>query len=155
VFESIAAMKNRLNTKADFAERLKGAMERKGWTMSQTARQASTYLGDDEKFGRAHVWGYVQGRSLPKLRYLEALSLALEVAPDELVPPESETTRAARELASPHERFSLASADNHSAKQPNEMIHLRDQGDGTARLEIAQRVPWETAIEILKLLRTG
>src|SRR5215211_5190620 len=77
--------------KSDFADRLKAAIERKGWSMSETARRASTFLNEGEKFGRAHVWHYVQGRALPRFRYLEALSLALNVRPDELMPVESDT----------------------------------------------------------------
>src|SRR5215208_2701700 len=72
--------------KADFADRLKTAIDRKGWSMSETARRASNFLNEGEKFGRAHVWHYVQGRALPRFRYLEALSLALNMRPDDLMP---------------------------------------------------------------------
>ena len=74
-------MTPRESLKADFADRLRSAIERKGWTMSETARRASHFLGDGDKFGRAHVWHYVQGKALPRVKYLEALSLALETSP--------------------------------------------------------------------------
>jgi transcriptional regulator with XRE-family HTH domain len=73
--------------KAVFADRLKAAIARKGWTLGQTAHQASRFLDNDAKFGRASVWQYLQGRVLPRPQHLEALSRALGVGHDELIPP--------------------------------------------------------------------
>jgi hypothetical protein len=33
------------------------------------------------------------------------------------------------------------------------MVHVRDYGDGTALLEVSQRVSWETAITVLRMLK--
>src|SRR5918995_371884 len=71
--------------RAAFPERLKAAMARKGWGLSETARQASQVLGPDAKFGRAHVWHYLHGRAMPRARQLRALSTALELEPHELL----------------------------------------------------------------------
>ena len=71
--------------KAEFAKRLRAAIERKGWTLSETARQTSDVLGGDAKFGRAHVWHYLNGRAIPRARHLDALSQALQVKPHELL----------------------------------------------------------------------
>jgi transcriptional regulator with XRE-family HTH domain len=148
--------------KSDFADRLKAAIDRKGWSMSETARRASNYLNEGEKFGRAHVWHYVQGRALPRFRYLEALSLALDVRPDDLMPGDSDGAQDRRALQST--RASAPAATHKTAPggdkptQPapapaNGMVHVRDYGDGTALLEISDRVPWATALAVLQILK--
>jgi len=146
--------------KADFADRLKAAIERKGWSMSETARRASSFLGEGEKFGRAHIWHYVQGRALPRFRYLEALSLALNVRPDELMPVDF-----TREGDAPQRDGSSngpISLERRGAERPGHaagpagsagMVHVRDYGDGTALLEVSERVPWGTALAVLQILK--
>ena len=32
-------------------------------------------------------------------------------------------------------------------------IHAQDQGDGTVLLEVSQRVPWQTALAVMRLLK--
>src|SRR5829696_3142682 len=41
--------------KADFADRLKTAIDRKGWSMSETARRASTFLNGREVWPRPRL----------------------------------------------------------------------------------------------------
>ena len=147
----LSTVTDRTTIKADFADRLKAAIERKGWTMSQTARRTSAYLDESEKFGRAHVWHYVQGRSLPKSRYLEAMSRALEVEPSELLPGEAgEALSQARQASEPS-----TATDAPMSLHKESVLHVRDYGDGTALLEISERVPWTTAIAVLQLLKNG
>ncbi len=121
--------------KAAFSERLKAAMGRKGWGLSETARQTSQRLGPDAKFGRAHVWHYLHRRAMPRTRQLNALSQALEVEPHELLgfgaPPR------------PQEAYGSTSG----------MVRALDHGDGTVFLEVAQRVSWEIALEILRIMQ--
>jgi transcriptional regulator with XRE-family HTH domain len=144
-------MSDKSSVKADFADRLRTAIERKGWTMSETARRASMFLPEEDKFGRAHVWQYVQGRSLPRIKYLEALSSALQVELDELVPaailPEYLTEE--RSVPTP------AANSNQDENQKTDFVHVRDYGDGSALLEIRQRVSWETALTVLQTLKTS
>jgi transcriptional regulator with XRE-family HTH domain len=144
-------MSDKSSVKADFADRLRSAIERKGWTMSETARRASMFLPEEDKFGRAHVWQYVQGRSLPRIKYLEALSSALQVELDELVPaailPEYLTEE--RSVPTP------AANSNQDDSQKTDFVHVRDYGDGSALLEIRQRVSWETALTVLQMLKTS
>ena len=132
--------------KADFAERLKAALDRKGWTASEAVRQVSRFLADGDKFGRAHMWQYLQGRALPRSRYLLALSRALEIDPGELLPERPVA------LASPAPPFSFGGTAA-SASGPADFVHVRDYGDGTALLEVAQRVPWDTALEVMQILK--
>jgi transcriptional regulator with XRE-family HTH domain len=149
--------------KTEFADRLKAAIDRKGWSMSETARRASDFLNDGEKFGRAHVWHYVQGRALPRFRYLEALSLALDLRPDDLMPGEGD---GGQERPAPKARSSGPAAAGKGDRAPASekaaqaatgsaagMVHVRDYGDGTALLEISERVPWATALAVLQILK--
>jgi transcriptional regulator with XRE-family HTH domain len=146
-------MTPRASLKADFADRLRTAIERKGWTMSETARRASGFLRDGDKFGRAHVWHYVQGKALPRMKYLEALSAALEVRPDELLPAEF-AGGTAEPAPRPEQGFGgSVVAHREGAESADGMVHVRDYGDGTALLEVSQRVSWETAITVLRMLK--
>ncbi|HEY8382579.1 MAG TPA: helix-turn-helix domain-containing protein [Microvirga sp.] len=145
-------MNDRAASKSDFADRLRGAMERKGWSMSETARRTARHLNDGEKFGRAHIWHYVQGKALPRTRYLEALSLALEVTPSELLPADA-TPAAGEEGGRP--LSARARAAEERAILQNDKVHVRDFGDGTALLEVVQRIPWEDAIQILQILKAA
>jgi transcriptional regulator with XRE-family HTH domain len=122
--------------RAAFPERLKAAMARKGWGLSETARQASQVLGPDAKFGRAHVWHYLHGKAMPRARQLRALSRALELEPHELL------------RSTPPSRSEPGSATMG-------FIRAHDQGDGTVLLEATQRVSWETAHEIMRVLATA
>ncbi len=113
-----------------FAERLKVAMDRNGWSLSETARQACRVLGPDAKFGRAHVWHYLHGRALPRHAHLSALSQSLGV---ELgtAPPSSRVEQDTRQSGA----------------------RLQDLGDGDVLLEVYQRVTWETALQVLRALK--
>jgi transcriptional regulator with XRE-family HTH domain len=119
--------------KAAFAERLKAAIERRGWSLNETARQTASVLGADAKFSRSHLWHYLHARALPRARYRAALSHALEVRPDDLLP--SKSPRRVEAL---------------SGTLPG--IRAQDQGDGTVYLEVSQRVPWRRALEVMRLL---
>src|SRR5215212_4986619 len=70
------ARKHREN--AAFAKQLKQAMGARGWTTSETARRVREHLGC-AKFTTSHVSHYTRGRCFPRPRYLEALSLVLEI----------------------------------------------------------------------------
>jgi len=121
--------------RAAFAGRLKAAIDRKGWSLSQTARQASQVLGPDAKFGRAHVWRYLHQRAMPRERQLNALSHALEVEPNDLLALEP------------------APQGRGEATGRAGVVRAQDQGDGTVVLEIVQQVPWEIALKVLRVLK--
>jgi transcriptional regulator with XRE-family HTH domain len=154
-------MSDKTSVKADFADRLKAAIQRKGWSMSETARQAASFLGDKEKFGRAHVWHYVQGRAVPQFKYLEALSLALEVSPAELMPADLLAERVGPldniETTNPDEQSVDRRPLSHekSSEPESGLVHVRDYGDGTALLEVSQRVSWDNALAILQILKAA
>ena len=120
--------------KAAFAERLKAAIERRGWSLSETARRTASVLGADAKFGRSNLSHYLHGRALPRGRQLLALCHALGVRPDDLLSGE------------PPRDVDVIS------RTPTG-LHAQDQGDGTVLLEVSQRVPWQTALEVMRLLK--
>jgi transcriptional regulator with XRE-family HTH domain len=120
--------------KAAFAERLKAAIERRGWSLTETARQTASVLGTDAKFGRGNLSHYLHGRAMPRARHLAALSHALGVRPDDLWPGGAPS------------RVEIIPG-------PATGIHAQDQGDGTVLLEVSQRVPWQTALEVMRLLK--
>jgi hypothetical protein len=109
-------------------------MARKGWSLSETARQTSRILGPDAKFGRAHMWHYLRVGTVPRGRYVEALSQSLGVEAAVLLgtaPPSSGPS---------------------AAEQAESRIRVEDVGDGFAQLNVLQRVPWETALEVMRAL---
>jgi transcriptional regulator with XRE-family HTH domain len=133
--------------KAGFAKRLRGALEEKGWTAGQAAREAQR-LVPDRTIGSAHLSHWLNGRVIPSPVYLQALSHALEVSPEELLgeensksAPAASTNGAARHTPLPAHRSSG-------------LVEVRDLDDGNAWMEIRQGVPWPLAIEILKLLKS-
>ena len=138
--------------KAAFARRLRAAIERKGWTLSETARQTSDVLGGDAKFGRAHVWHYLNARAIPRARHLDALSQALQIPPHELLgstPPSSEQGAERRAEVAP----AAAQAGSEPLVSSTPVVHAEDYGDGTAFLRVSQRVSWPTALKVMTLLK--
>jgi transcriptional regulator with XRE-family HTH domain len=139
--------------KVAFARRLREAIERKGWTLSETARQTSDVLGGDAKFGRAHVWHYLNARAIPRARHLDALSQALQVKPHELLgltaPATGEESSRTRDVGS-----SIPRAETKPIGS-SQVVHAEDFGDGTALLHVSQRVSWTTALKVMMLLKTS
>jgi hypothetical protein len=54
-------------------------MTRKGWSISETARQAGRLLPPGQRLARVHVWHYVQGQVLPHPQHMAALLRALDL----------------------------------------------------------------------------
>ena len=70
-------------TKQEFGKRLYNLMLRKGWHQSELARQSG--------LPRDSISVYVRGKSLPTPSSVQALSAALGIAPDELLPNQIES----------------------------------------------------------------
>jgi transcriptional regulator with XRE-family HTH domain len=127
--------------KAAFADRLKAAIEQKGWSLGQTARQVSRFLDGETKFGPAHVWHYLQGKVLPRRQYLAAISRALGLPPEELVPPVP--------LARATDSGVCEARSTSRAATPDEPIDGgRDGSDGLAAARPAAVAPSRPAIQI-------
>jgi len=122
-----------------FADRLWTAIKRSGLTYKETARRAQEHLPPGARISDVSVWSYAKGRSLPRrMTHVEALSKVLGLETDELVAPNPRMVR----------QSDTALADD---EYPD--IHIEDLGDGKAFVRIAQPVPWNVAVEVLRLIK--
>mgnify|MGYP002683741061 CR=1 FL=1 len=117
--------------KIEFARRLQAAMVAKGMQQSDLARSAQIHLPKDKRFGRDSISLYIRAKSLPGPLHLKALCAALGRKPEELLP-----TRGIP-----------------SAGENTPTFDARDLGDGNTWLRINQAVPWNAAIEIMRLVK--
>lgn len=121
-----------------FAERLWSAIKRSGLTYKETARRAQEHLPPGARISDVSVWSYAKGRSLPRrMTHVEALSKVLGIDTDELLTTEPYAGRGAE------------------AGEGAQEVQIEDLGDGRAFLRIAQPVPWQVAVEILRLVKAG
>jgi hypothetical protein len=112
-----------------FAERLVSAMRAKGWNQAETARQVTARLPAGQKFTAANLSHYIHGRSAPRRAIRQILVRLLEL--------DAEPRRA------PGAAAGMGLSSN---------IHVEDLHDGTVRLIVNDRVPWPTAIRVLRAL---
>jgi transcriptional regulator with XRE-family HTH domain len=73
-------------SKAAFAQRLRSVIDERSLTVAETTRRMRTHLPKGESISVVGMLHYLNGRSLPRLRYLDALSLTLRVDKSELIP---------------------------------------------------------------------
>jgi transcriptional regulator with XRE-family HTH domain len=141
-----------------FADRVRTIMQDRGLSVTETARRVRQYLPAGESISQASISHYRTGRALPRLRYLDALSLALGVPKSELISTWSEgpgssprkATDAAVEPTTP-EAESTASPGGPAVRSEG-CVHFVDLGD-RMRLRIDQVLPWSTGLQILQILR--
>ena len=118
-----------------FAKRLQKAMDAKGWSQADLARQASVFLepkGDKPvEITRDNISKYMNGKMIPRGDRLAAMARARGVASADLITTEGITSVAER----------------------TPPIGATDTGKGTAWLRVNQEVPWATALKILELLK--
>src|SRR4051794_38650630 len=62
-----------------FGERLAAAIEMRGWTLAEAAREISRFLPGGQVFNPVNLSHYVHGRSFPRPKYRKALEQALDV----------------------------------------------------------------------------
>lgn len=108
--------------KALFARKLYQAMMRKGWSQSELARHAD--------LPRDAVSVYIRAKSLPTPLSLRKLAKALDVDPDELLPPQAMI-----------ERDRIPVFEIKATEEPN-----------TVLLRVNQEVPLATALKIAEML---
>lgn len=117
--------------KIEFARRLQVAMIAKGLQQSDLARNAQLQLPKGKRFGRDSISLYIRAKSLPGPLHLKALSAALGMKQDDLLP-----TRG------------IPYAGEHSPS-----FDARDLGDGNTWLRINQGVPWPVALQVMQLIK--
>ncbi len=122
------------------APRLAAALARKGWTLARAAREVSGLLPEGETFHAANLSHYLQGRSMPRPHYRDALVRALDLGdvPDEV------WSRADR-------RRTRGGDISRAPETP--FVRVADLQDGTARLQVDQVLPWPQVLEVLQVLK--
>ncbi|MER9685923.1 helix-turn-helix transcriptional regulator [Mesorhizobium sp. M0139] len=114
----------------EFARRLQVHLDKKGWSQSDLAREATKQMAKGE-VTRDSVSKYINARFLPGNTKLHAIARALGVEADELRPALGVT----------------GTGEKHAA------MGVRDLGEGKAWLRINQPVEWTTALKILEILK--
>jgi hypothetical protein len=115
-----------------FGERLAAAIEAKGWTLARAAREISRHLPPGEVFNPVNLSHYIHGRSFPRPKYRAAIIRALDLD----------------EFAEVAERRPFRTPVKHDSPE----IVVQDMGNGTARVQIDQVLPWPEALRLLELL---
>jgi transcriptional regulator with XRE-family HTH domain len=126
--------------KKAFSERLRAAMDRQGLSVNELARRVQDELPGEE-FNAVNLSHYRAGRSLPRPRYLSALSKAVGISATDLISPD--------DIRTPLEP---AAIEDEAADQAP-AFHIKDLADGQAWLQINQRLPWPLALRILQALK--
>lgn len=114
-----------------FSQKLQAAMDAKGWNQSDLARAATVALGGEGVIQRDNISKYINGKAIPSSPKLHAISTALGVTKDELIPGVSVMQPTVR----------------------NAPIGVDDLGDGKAWLRVNQPVSWDVALKILDMLK--
>ena len=140
------ADRNKLDPKA-FGRRLRAIMEERGLTAGETARRMREHLGGGAKFTPANISHYRLGRSLPRPRYLDALSAVLGIDKEELL-----SDGQAHQKGGPTERERSSEAPSHDGREAPPSLNIVDRG-GSVWLQINQQLPWPVAIQILHALK--
>ncbi len=69
-------------------------MDERGLSIAATARHASEHLPEGDVLSQATLRHYLRGRSLPRMRYLDALAQGLGVKRSELIGPLADADQA-------------------------------------------------------------
>ena len=125
--------------KRALSQRLQHLMEEQGLSVTELARRMERELSG-EKFNAVNLSHYRAGRSLPRPRYLNALSRALGVTTQDLLPPEDALDVLAAEASDTEDR-------------PVPAFRIEDMADGQAWLQINQRLPWPLVLRVLEALK--
>jgi len=127
-------------------------MQDRGLSVMETARRVREHLPEGESISQASISHYRTGRAMPRLRYLDALSLALGVPKSELMNP-AKQSEAARSTASAAPAAPVAERWPHAERAaPEGCVQFVDLGD-RMRLRVDQVLPWSTGLQILEILR--
>ncbi len=114
----------------EFGKRLQNAMMERGWNQAELARAATRHTAG-KKLSRANVSNYIRGVALPGPMYLRALSKALGMNSEELLPARAYPT-----------------VDEHAPP-----LDVKELDNGLAWLRVNQAVDWEVALKVLGLLK--
>jgi transcriptional regulator with XRE-family HTH domain len=136
----------------DFGSRLQDAIRERGWTAGETAKRVREQLGEGARFTPANISHYTRGRSIPRVRYLDALSAVLGIDKRELMgqdnSPIQVNSQRKQAIDGEHQHEPLVGPS--TAPPP---FHLEDRGS-EVWLQINQQVPWSVALKLLQALKS-
>lgn len=121
-----------------FARNLSAALIKKGWSQSELARRASKHFKGtrrlngreiDVEITRNNISQYCAAKLFPGPSRLEAISKALGMKPEDLLPKGIEPR----------------------AVDPS-ALQITEAGEGLARVRIDREVPWSVATQIMNLI---
>lgn len=125
--------------KRELSRRLRELMDEKGLGVVEVAKLVERELSG-EKFNAVNLSHYRAGRSLPRPKYLKALSKALGVSSQELIPL--------------NQTLDLSDPEVKDVQDPDlPAFRVDDLSDGLAWLQINQRLPWDLVLRILNVLK--
>ena len=124
--------------KKAFAKRLNALIGERALTPKTIAARMQQEL-NGEKFNVVNLSHYRAGRSLPRQRYLDALSRAVGVPADALLMAEAEPPEGA--------------AADRTRKASRPAIRIEARSDSEAFLEINQQLSWRRIIRVMHALK--
>jgi hypothetical protein len=117
-------------------ENLMRAIRTKGLTFQQTAQLARRHLPAESRLSHTSVWSYATGRATPKrLSYIEAIEKAVGAEPDGL-----------------RNQMNEGSGSSQALHDENNVLAVKDLGEGLAHLEVQTVASWREALSVLALL---
>ena len=118
--------------RAEFARRLQRMLAEKGWNQSELARRIARSEGS-EAIDRSSVSLYIRGKTLPRPETLYHIAKVFDVEASDLLP------------------ATITASVDHSAPT----IEVKDADPGFAWVRLNIRLPWDKALEIARIARTG
>jgi transcriptional regulator with XRE-family HTH domain len=114
--------------KAEFAKRLVQFRTAKRWSQSDLWRRVVERLPDGSKFHRTSISRYESGTNIPAPHLAQVVAEVLGVSVEQLLPSE----------------------DTHRT----DITSFAEVGGGVVRLTVDKLVPYDTALQVLRLLQT-
>jgi transcriptional regulator with XRE-family HTH domain len=115
----------------EFARRLQGALNDRGWTQTELVRRMVPHL-KGSRVGRSNINKYVRAKTLPLPAALEAMAKALEMRPSDLLPA----------------RVTLAASE----ERPPMSVSMSPDGN-MVRIKLNMELPFAKALEIQQIIR--
>lgn len=110
------------NDKKEFAKRLRGLMDSRGWNQAETARRSG--------MGRDNISCYLKEKTMPERAQVLKIAKAFSVSAEDLVPNDVRAEETLTEM----------------------QLKLIQQEDGNFYLRVGQTVEPDVAAQIMKLL---
>lgn len=135
-----------------FAERLRKSMAVASITAAELTRRIQEEIPE---FSPGNISHYLAGRSVPRTRVLAAIIRALGENADELALARVPRSKAGSARSSANSVRSSTNSPTSTSTSATDLpaLNLLDLGDGSAMLQINQKLSWSVALRILQALK--